>query len=148
MATSEADRQRELAAAQSQKSSYESQKAAQEQKIEANKEKIKRLQEAKRALGDIKDSLEEAAKKQKKTAENEETYYEWSGEKKDGIMDHYAEVVPSEYTIYINRVDIVLDEIVAKETALENENLEAWGIIGQLGSWINSLIGKIEQLCN
>lgn len=148
MATNEAERQRELAAAQSRKSSYENQKAAEEAKIAANKVKIERLQAAKKTLGDIKERLEESAQQQKKTAESEETYYEWSGEKRDSVESTYADGVPAEYTIYINRVDTVLDQIVELETTLENENLEAWEIVGRLGSWINSIIGKIEQLCN
>ena len=144
----QAQKDAERNAAIKEKAGYERQKKNHQATYDKNDAKIKRLRSAKKELKAIKTRLEERAKKQKNTAEDGDTYYEWSGKKFQDAYDMFAVTTPEEYEYYIKRVDIVLDAIVDAETTLENENLRLYGIIGQLGSWINSLASKIEKLWN
>lgn len=148
MSDKEQNRKQELSEARSKKSKYEAQRAEYDKKVASNNAKIKRLQAAKKDLKAIKARLEQDSKKQKKHSENEDTYYEWTGDKKDDVYSLYASTTVSEYKYYIETVDNALDAIVTEETTLENENFEMFGIIGKLAGWINSLASKIEKLRN
>ena len=148
MADNDQKREQEIQSAKNQKSRYEQQRDELKTKISDNNKKIERLRDAKDKLKEIKRRLKEDSKAQKKHSENDDTYYEWSGDKKDSIVSLYSSTTVSEYNYYIETVDNALDAIDTTETDVENENLESFGIVGKLGSWINSLASKIEKLCN
>lgn len=141
-------RQQELDNARSLKRQYESQRQAYQSRLDSNNNKLARIRSVKKEIRQIKDSVEERARAQKKHAENQDTYYQWSGDKQGKVQDMYAQVTPVEYTYYVYAVDNLLDSIVDLETQYENDNLKMLGLIGEIGGWINSLAGKIEKLLN
>lgn len=144
----DAKRQQELNNAKSLKQQYESQRQAYQSRLDSNNNKLARIRSVKKEIRQIKDSVEERAQAQKKHAENQDTYYQWNGDKQGKVQDMYAQVTPVEYNYYVYAVDNLLDSIVDLETQYENDNLKMLGLIGEIGGWINSLEGKIEKLLN
>lgn len=141
-------RQRELNYAKSLKREYETQLQSYQRRMESNSNKLERIRSVKAEISQIKSYVEERARIQKRHAEDEETYHQWSGDKQGKVHDLYSQIIPVEYKYYVYTIDNLLDSIVDLETQYENNNLEMLGLIGEVGGWINSLAGKIEKLLN
>ncbi len=144
----ERERQRQLAEAQSQKRGYELKKNECEKQYANNENKIIRLKAAKKSLENIKEKLTSRKITLQTFVEAGDTYGDWYGDKLVDVQDILTIDVPAEYTSYINHVESILDTICNEITRLQHENYELNGVIGQLRSWINSLINKIHALGN
>lgn len=141
-------RQRDLRQARSDKSSYENSKDSKQEVYNRNKEKIARLKI-------VKSNLEERKAEAKSKSSNLSNYSgdfcsstEWVGDKHTKVVGVLNDTIIVEYDKYVERIDEVLDEVCNKITELENENYQLHGDILHLISAINSLINKIQTLCN
>lgn len=141
-------RQQELSNAKSLKREYESQLSTYQKRYQRNHDNLERIRQVKSKISQIKQSLEERALLQERHAEKEDTYYEWTGDKQKSVHGMYSQTTPEEYKYYISMVDNLLDNLVDLETEYENDNLEMLGLMGKIGTWINSLASKIEKLLN
>lgn len=144
----ERERQRQLSEARAQKNGYEAQKSEHENQRAINEDKIERLKAARTSMENIKAQLTSRKDTLKTFAESADTYGDWYGDKVVEVQGILTTDIPAEYNSYIDHVDDILDAICNEITRLQNENYELDGIIGQLCSWINSLLNKIRTLGN
>ena len=106
---------------------------------------IRRLKSAKERVAEQKRTFNTINKEDKKIYK--ETY-DWEGQKYNSfkIKGEVATDFNDDY--YKNTLDYVLDSINNEITRLQNERMEEYGLLGQLGSKINSLGTKIENFFN
>lgn len=144
----EAKRAQELQQAQNEKKGYENSKWNKEQKVKSNNSKIDKLKKAKSNLETQKKNAQTYQKNLKKYSENTDNMGDWYGVKCQNVKDVFnTELVP-QYQNYVDRIDEVLDSICNEITRLENENWQLNGDILYICQAINSLLNKIETLCN
>ncbi len=106
---------------------------------------IRRLKSAKERVAEQKRTFNTINKEDKKIYKKK---YEWKGKNYDSfkIKGDVATDFNDDY--YKNTLDYVLDSINNEITRLQNERMEEYGLLGQLGSKINSLGTKIENFFN
>lgn len=106
---------------------------------------IRRLKSAKERVAEQKRTFNTINKEDKKIYKEK---YDWEGQKYNSfkIKGEVATDFNDDY--YKNTLDYVLDSINNEITRLQNERMEEYGLLGQLGSKINSLGTKIENFFN
>lgn len=106
---------------------------------------IKRLNNAKEKVAEQKRIFKTINKEDKKIYKEK---YDWEGQKYNSfkIKGEVATDFNDDY--YKNTLDYVLDSINNEITRLQNERMEDYGLLGRLGSKINSLGTKIENFFN
>lgn len=141
-------KQRELREARSDKSSYERSKSDAERSYDENSEKIDRLKQVKYTLGIKKGEAKSQYSQLKNYAGDFCGNQDWTGDKFTKVTGTLNNTIVTEYDKYVDRIDEVLDAVCDKITELENKNYQLHGDILHFVSCINSLINKIEKLCN
>ena len=106
---------------------------------------LRRLKSAKQSIVELKSSfksnkkLDERLKKEKR---------EWKGETCDKFKSKMGKVEDANNTYYKHSIDHVLDSLNNEITRIENKRMKEYGLLGEIGSWINNLSNKIENLLN
>lgn len=117
--------------------------------IDANLAKISRLEAVKKDIADAKDEVDQL---KKNWNDNVATPFAadgtWYGTNKTTVVECTQDYVPPAYDTYIENIDVVLDAICDKITALKAENNDHYGAIGWLRSRIQSLINEAEKHFN
>lgn len=129
----------------SQKSSAQSQYNACSSRIENCDYLLRRLRPAKESIVELK----EAFKNNKKADKNlYDEKHEWKGSTYDLFISKMSALIEANDIYYKNSVDYVLDSLNDEITRIENQRMKDYGLLGKLGSWINSLSNEIENFFN
>lgn len=129
----------------SQKSSAQSQYNACSSRIETCDYLLRRLRPAKESIVELK----EAFKNNKKVDENlYDEKHEWKGSTYNSFISKMSTLIEANDIYYINSIDYVLDSLNDEITRIENQRMKDYGLLGKLGSWINSLSNEIENFFN
>lgn len=106
---------------------------------------LRRLKKAKESIADLKSDFKANKKLDKKMGDEKTT---WQGSTYNNFatkMDVMSEVNEDYYK---KSIDHILDSLNNEITRIENKRMEEYGLLGKLGSWINSLENKIENFFN
>ncbi len=129
----------------SQKSAAQSQYNSCEARIENCEYLLKRLKPVKEDLTELKKEF----KSNKKTDSRlKDKKYKWKGSKYSDFDYRMETVVEANDSYYKGSIDYVLDSLNDEITRIENQRLNELGLLGRLGSMINSLANEIENLFN
>ncbi len=104
-----------------------------------------RLRKAKESISDLKDTFKTIKKSDKKSLDGK---HEWKGSTYNALSGKVSSMNETNDSYYNNSIDYVLDSINNEITRIENERMSEYGLLGELGSWINSLANKIENFFN
>ena len=127
-----------------QKDSAQSQYNACSSRIEECDYLLRRLRPAKEAIVDLKSAFKSNKKVDKKIYNDK---HEWEGSTYDSFKSKMSYALETD-EIYFDSIDSVLDALNNEITRVENERMKEYGLLGEIGSWINSLANKIENFFN
>ncbi|MBQ8327757.1 MAG: DUF5082 family protein [Lachnospiraceae bacterium] len=144
----EESKEAELQSARAEKATHESARSSKQTTYNSNLDKISRLKGVKNTLETQKEYAKSKRKSLKNFHESKDNFKDWYGDLYTKIYNNISSTVLPEYDKYIERIDGVLDSVCDEITRLENQNKQLNGDIFRLGSLINSLMNKIETLCN
>lgn len=129
----------------SQKSSAQSQYNACSSRIENCDYLLRRLRSAKESIVELK----EAFKVNKKLDKNlHEEKHDWKGSTYSSFSSKMSSLIDVNDIYYKDSIDHILDSLNDEITRIENQRMSEYGLLGRLGSWINSLANKIENFFN
>ena len=129
----------------SQKASAQSQYNACSSRIEKCDYLLRRLQRAKESIVELK----EAFKSNKKLDKNlHEEKRDWKGSTYNSFSTKMSTLIDVNDSYYKDSIDHILDSLNNEITRIENQRMSEYGLLGRLGSWINSLDNKIENFFN
>lgn len=129
----------------SQKSSAQSQYNACSSRIENCDYLLGRLRPAKEAIVELKESFKNNKKLDENLLEEER---EWKGSTCRMFGMWMTKLIEFNDAYYNDSIDHVLDSLNDEITRIENQRMSEYGLLGRLGSWINSLANKIENFFN
>lgn len=104
-----------------------------------------RLRHAKENITVIKHSFKLIVKSDKDKFNDK---YCWNGSTYSTFSSKINTIFYTNEEYYKNSLDYALDSINNEITRIENERMKEYGILGELGSLINSLANKIENFFN
>lgn len=129
----------------SQKSSAQSQYNACSLRIENCDYLLRRLRLAKESIVELK----EAFKSNKKLDKNlREERRDWKGSTNNSFSTKMSTLIDANDSYYKDSIDHILDSLNNEITRIENQRMSEYGLLGRIGSWINSLANKIENFFN
>lgn len=128
-----------------QKSNARAQYSSCEQRIEKCEYLLNRLKSAKEQIADQKSKFKEIKKSDEKISKEKG---EWQGATYNSYEKKMDSLVQSNEHYYKSHLDRILDSINDEITRIENKKMEEYGLLGKLGSWINSLSNEIENFFN
>lgn len=106
---------------------------------------LRRLRPAKESIAELK----EAFKNNKKLDQNmSEENHEWKGSTYNSFNSKMNTLIDVNDRYYKNSIDHILDSLNNEITRIENQRMSEYGLLGKLGSWINSLQNEIENFFN
>ena len=129
----------------SQKWSAEQQYGACQERIRDCEKKLESLKPAKERIAAAKDAFRDIRRQEKREL-NEST--DWKGSTKQDFKNRISDILDENDLYYSDTLDTALDSINDEITRLENKVMEEYGLLGRLGSWINSLANEIENFFN
>ena len=106
---------------------------------------LRRLRPAKESIEELKSSFKSNKKLDKKLLDEKR---DWEGSTCNSFVSKMDAVVDDNENYYKYSIDHILDSINNEITRIENQRLQEYGLLGRLGSWINSLANKIENFFN
>lgn len=106
---------------------------------------LSRLRPAKESIKELKFAFKKTKKADKVLCGGK---YSWRGSTYDEFDLKMMDLMHTNDAYYIGSIDYVLDSINNEITRIENQRLSEYGLLGQLGSWINSLSNQIENFFN
>ena len=116
-----------------------------ENRIEDCEYLLSRLYKAKGTISGLKSSFKVIKNIDKNTGKES---YDWKGSNKS-TFDSYMDTLNGvNDTYYKGSLDYVLDQLNNEITRLENKKMSEYGLLGKLGSLLNSLGNKIENFFN
>ena len=129
----------------SQKSSAQSQYNACSLRIENCDYLLRRLRLTKESIVELK----EAFKSNKKLDKNlREERRDWKGSTNNSFSTKMSTLIDVNDSYYKDSIDHILDSLNNEITRIENQRMSEYGLLGRIGSWINSLANKIENFFN
>lgn len=128
-----------------QKRDAQSEYAACEKRIQNCDYLLGRLRPVKEAISELKDAFKDTKKLDKDLSKEK---LDWKGSTYDDFINKMDTLKNANDTYYKNSLDRILDSINDEITRIENQRMEECGMLGRLGSWINSLSNKIENFFN
>ncbi|MBC1492203.1 YwqH-like family protein [Listeria booriae] len=105
--------------------------------------KIERLKVAKKKVDEIQQSVDELQKAVNREREQDDT---WRGKKYTTYSQFVSNGFHSDYKNYYQQIDQLYDHLCDEITRLENQASENDGLMGWLGSKLNSLGNEIDKL--
>lgn len=130
----------------SQKYSAESRYNATQNRIEDYEYRIKRLKAARDIVADQKTDFRNVKRSDKGIIDAKQSG--WRGQTYQDYCAKGNEMTLENDRYCQNTLDAALDALNNEITLLQNEKLHEYGILGDLASWINSLINKIDNFLN
>ncbi len=106
---------------------------------------LRRLRKAKERVAEQKRQFKTIKKEDEKIYKEK---YEWEGQNYNSFKVKGDVAVDRNEDYYKNTLDYVLDSINNEITRIENKRMQEYGLLGRLGSTINSLANKIENFFN
>ncbi|MBE6801981.1 MAG: DUF5082 domain-containing protein [Ruminococcaceae bacterium] len=106
---------------------------------------LRRLRRAKERVAEQKRTFKTIKKEDSKIYKEK---YDWEGKKYNSFKVKGEVAVDLNEDYYKNTLDYVLDSINNEITRIENKRMNEYGLLGRLGSTINSLGNKIENFFN
>lgn len=128
-----------------QKSNAQAQYNSCESRIEDCDDLLRRLRQAKSDIVELKQSFKSNKKLDKKLYEEK---HDWEGSTYNNFSNKMVNLINANESYYKNSIDYILDSLNNKITAIENKRMKEYGLLCELGSWINSLSNKIENFFN
>ena len=114
-------------------------------RIEENEYLLKRLRSVKETVAEQKKAFKQIKKDDKNTIKDK---YSWKGSNYNDFKSKGADLLDEDERYYKHSIDYVLDSLNNEITRIENEILKEYGLLGRLGSAINSLTNKIVNFFN
>lgn len=108
-------------------------------------ELLRRLRKAKTAIKEQKETFKSIKKSDKNISKEK---HDWEGSTYNSFKKKMGSLVDENEYYYKNSLDHVLDAINDEITRIENKKNDEKGLLGRLGSWINSLSNEIENFFN
>ena len=127
------------------KENAQSQYRSCESRIEDCDYLLRRLRSSKEDIAELKEAFKENKKRDKNLRDEKR---EWCGSTYDDFCSKMSNLIETNDTYYKKTIDHILDSINDEITRVENKRLKEYGLLGQLGSWINSLTNEIENFFN
>ncbi len=127
------------------KRNAESKCRAAQGRIASNNAKLSRLRTAQKRVTEQKADFKDILKTDKKVIQGS---YSWQGSTFNSFQSKGDTIISENSGYYKHSLDYVLDGINDEITRLENQNMNEYGLIGRLGSLINSLANEIENFFN
>lgn len=128
-----------------QKRSAQSKYNSSKRKIENYDDLLRRLRNAKNQIAELKGSFKDIKKSDKRITDEK---YKWKGSTYNDFKGKMASVNTCDENYYKNSADRVLDSLNNEITRIENLRMNEYGLLGRLGSTINSLANRIENFFN
>lgn len=129
----------------SQKSSAQSQYNACSSRIEDCDYLLRRLRLAKESIVELKKDFRGNKELDKNLHEEK---HDWKGSTYNSFSSKMSTLIDTNDSYYRDSIDHVLDSLNNEITQIENQRLGECGLLGKLGSLINSLANKIENFFN
>lgn len=128
-----------------QKTNAQAQYKACETRIKNYDYLLSRLKPSKNALSELKESFKGCNKIDKDLYKDK---FEWKGSTYNDFSLRMENLIDVNKEYLKHSLDRILDSINDEITRIENKKMEDYGLLGRLGSWINSLANKIENFFN
>lgn len=124
--------------------------SAKQRVINTLNSKISRLNTVKKEIEAIKRSLDTAKGRAKYKTFLSGDKNNWKGAKDDAFKDAVSGTggVEKSYKKYYDEVDDLLDSLVDAITNLKNQKAREEGILSNLKSLLNTIVGEIEKIFN
>ncbi len=106
---------------------------------------LSRLRRAKERVAEQKKTFKTVKKEDAKIYKEK---YDWEGKNYNSFKVKGEVAVDMNEDYYKNTLDYVLDSLNNEITRIENKRMNDYGLLGRLGSTINSLGNKIENFFN
>ncbi len=106
---------------------------------------LRRLRKAKESISDLKKSFKDNKKLDEKLRKEK---CDWEGFTYDSFKSKMSTLIDTNDDYFKGSIDKVLDSLNNEITRIENKRMSEYGLLGELGSWINSLANKIENFFN
>lgn len=104
-----------------------------------------RLRPAKESIADLKKDFKKNKKADEKLYDKK---HDWEGSTYNSFKSKMGTLMSENESYYKYSLDHVLDSLNNEITRIENLRLKEYGLLGEIGSWINSLSNKIENFWN
>lgn len=127
------------------KSNAQAQYDSCEDRIEDCDYLLRRLRSVKESIVELKGEFKNNKKLDKKLHEED---HDWKGSTYNSFSSKMTSLRETNETYYKDSIDHVLDSLNNEITRIENQRMSEYGLLGQLGSWINNLANKIENFFN
>lgn len=106
---------------------------------------LRRLRRAKESISDLKKSFKSNMKQDEKLRKEK---CDWEGSTYDSFQSKMSTLIAINDDYYKDSIDWVLDSLDNEITRIENKRMSEYGLLGELGAWINNLANKIENFFN
>lgn len=106
---------------------------------------LRRLKQKKEWVADLKEAYKDHKKATQKIHDED---HDWKGSTYRSFSAKMDSVESADERYYKYTLDYVLDSLNNEITRIENLRMNEYGLLGQLGSKINSLVNKIENFFN
>ena len=116
-----------------------------ENKIEDYDYLLRRLRNTKNTVSELKDQYKQLKRTDEKLLDAKRS---WTGQQYDAFLRKGNNVEGDNNYYYKYVLDYVLDQLNNEITRIENLRLTEYGILGQLGAKLNSLVNAIENFFN
>ena len=116
-----------------------------ENKIEDYDYLLRRLRNTKNTVSELKDQYKQLKRTDEKLLDGKRS---WTGQQYDAFLRKGNNVEGDNNYYYKYVLDYVLDQLNNEITRIENLRLTEYGILGQLGAKLNSLVNAIENFFN
>lgn len=128
-----------------QKSRAQSQYNACSSRIENCDYLLRRLRPAKESIVELKEAFNNNKRVDKNLYEKD---HDWKGSTYNSFNAKMLTLNNANDSYYKDSIDHILDSLNDEITRIENQRMSEYGLLGRLGSWINSLANKIENFFN
>lgn len=128
-----------------QRSNAQSQYNSCESRIENCDYLLQRLKSARSSISEIKKSFEGNKKLDKELYEEN---HDWKGSTYSAFDTKMVTLNEANESYYQNSIDYVLDALNDEITRITNQRMSEYGLLGQIGVWLNNLSNRINNYFN
>lgn len=128
-----------------QKSDLQSQYSEYQNQIENCEYLLRRLRRTKESVSEQKQLYRKLIREHNDIVGDK---HEWKGNTQTTFEKKLEDITDENERYYNSSLDRILDSINDEITRIENKKMEAYGILGDIGSWINDITNEIENFFN
>lgn len=107
---------------------------------------IEKLKKAYQDIGTIKSEFINDVRNADSDIKDEKR--EWKGSNYDEFDEKMSSLDETEEGYANDSIDFIMDSLNDEITRLKNKQLEEYGILGDIGAWLNNLGNKLDNLFN